>query len=132
MRWRAYARLDFGDGERGSSTVEFVIGAVLMVFMLLAIVQISLYFHMRSVATTAARHGVDRVRVVNGSAGAGITATNEFLNQAGSSLENRSVDATRSNELSSVTVGGQVVAVIPGLSLHISVTANAPTERLVP
>ena len=126
------ARLRDGDGERGSGTVEFVIGAALMVFMLLAIVQIALYFHLRSVANTAARHGIDNVRVLDGSTAAGITAANEFLDQAGSSLEGRSVDATRSPELSTVTVTGQVVAVIPGLNLHVSVTVNAPTEAIRP
>ena len=120
------------EAERGSSTVEFVIGAALMVFMLMSIIQIALYFHMRSVATTAARHGLDQVRVYNGSTGAGIAAANEFLDQAGKSLEGRSVDAARGAETSSVTVSGKVVAVIPLLDLHVSVTVDATTERVVP
>jgi Flp pilus assembly protein TadG len=82
-RWRV-------EDEKGSSTVEFVIGAALMVFMLMAIMQMAIYFHMRSVAMTAAHHGLDRVRVVNGSSGSGIAAANEFLDQAGRSLEARS------------------------------------------
>ena len=131
-RSSAQTRLRDGDGERGSGTVEFVIGAALMVFMLLAIVQIALYFHLRSVANTAARHGIDNVRVLDGSTAAGITAANEFLDQAGSSLEGRSVDATRTPQLSTVTVTGQVVAVIPGLNLHVSVSVNAPTEAIQP
>ena len=129
---RAFRRVDPAERERGSSTVEFVICAVLMVFMLLAIVQIALYFHLRSVAVTAARHGVDQVRVLDGSTDAGITAANEFLDQAGSSLDARSVTAARSAVVSSVTVSGGVVAVIPLLNLHVSVTARAPTEVLVP
>jgi TadE-like protein len=103
-----------------------------MVFMLLAIVQIALYFHLRSVANTAARHGIDSVRIFDGSTAAGIIAANEFLDQAGSSLEGRSVDATRSPELSTLTVSGQVIAVIPGLNFHVSVTVNAPTEAIQP
>lgn len=100
-----------------------------MVFMLLAIVQIAVYFHLRSVALTAARHGVDQVRVVNGSTGSGIGAANEFLDQAGTSLRGRQVTADRTATTSRVTVAGDVVAVIPGLNLHISVSADAPTER---
>jgi Flp pilus assembly protein TadG len=129
---RAFWRVDPAERERGSSTVEFVICAVLMVFMLLAIVQIALYVHLRSVAVTAARHGVDQVRVLDGSTDAGITAANEFLDQAGSSLDARSVTAARSAVVSSVTVSGGIVAVIPLLNLHVSVTAQAPTEGLVP
>jgi Flp pilus assembly protein TadG len=120
------------ESERGSSTVEFVIGAVLMVFMLMAIIQFALYFHLRSVASTAARHGVDQVRVLDGSTDAGIFAANNFLDQAGSSLADRSVSAGRSAQSSSVTVSGSVAAVIPGLNLRVSVTVDAPTERVEP
>jgi Flp pilus assembly protein TadG len=132
MWTRARRRINDGDNESGSTAVEFVICAALMVFMLLAIVQFAVYFHLRSVATTAARHGVDRVRVVNGSEALGVAATNEFLDQAGRSLEGRSVGASRSATISTVTVTGQVVAVIPGFAMHLTVTANAPTERVEP
>jgi Flp pilus assembly protein TadG len=124
-RWRA-------EDEQGSSTVEFVIGASLMVFMLMAIMQMAIYFHMRSVATTAAHHGLDRVRVVNGTGASGIAAANEFLDQAGRSLEARSVDATRTQQTATVTVTGRVIAVIPLLDLHVSVTLEAPSERVTP
>ena len=120
------------DAERGSSTVEFVICAALMVFMLMSIIQIALYFHLRSVAQTAARHGVDQVRVLDGSIGAGVTAANEFLDQAGSSLDDRSVSAGRSTVESSVTVSGSIASLIPGLHLRVSVTVDAPTERVEP
>jgi Flp pilus assembly protein TadG len=124
-RWRV-------EDEQGSSTVEFVICAALMVFMLMAIMQIAIYFHLRSVATTAAHHGLDRVRVVNGTSASGIAAANEFLDQAGRSLEARNVDATRTQQTSTVTVTGRVIAVIPLLDLHVSVTVEAPSERVTP
>lgn len=117
---------------RGSSTVEIVIGAALMVTLLLVIVQVGVYFHLRSVAHTAARHGLDQVRVVDGSPGAGIATANEFLDQAGSSLENRSVTATRTAVQATVTVSGSVVSIIPGLDLRVDVLVEAPTERVIP
>ena len=39
--------------------------------LLLVIVQFGVYFHLRAVAQTAARHGLDQVRVVDGSTDAG-------------------------------------------------------------
>lgn len=120
------------EADRGSSTVEFVIGSVLMVFLLMAIIQFALYFHLRSVASTAARHGVDQVRVLDGSTDAGVSAANNFLDQAGNSLGDRSVSAERSTVSASVTVSGSVAAVIPGLNLRVSVTVDAPTERVEP
>ena len=66
-----------------------------MVMLLLVIVQFALYFHLRAVAHTAARHGLDHVRVIDGTTEAGITAANEFLDQSGSSLDGRDVAAER-------------------------------------
>lgn len=103
-----------------------------MVLLLMAVVQVGLWFHCRSVATTAARHGVDEVRVVDGSTAAGIAAATAFLDQAGASLHDRSVNADRGATTSSVTVSGSVVSVIPGVSWSVSVTVDAPTERLEP
>ena len=129
---RARWRVDLAERERGSTTVEFVIAAALMVFLLMAIIQFAIYFHLRSVAVTAARHGVDQVRVLDGSPADGISAANQFLDQAGSSLDNRHVTAARTPTRSTVNVTGAVVAVIPFVSLHISVSADAPTEALQP
>lgn len=118
--------------DRGSSTVEFVIGAALMVLLLLVIVQFAVYFHVRSVAHTAARHGLDQVRVLDGSTDAGIAMTHEFLIQSGGGLSGRSVSATRTPERSTVTVRGNVVSVVPGVSLGVDVSVAAPTERIAP
>jgi Flp pilus assembly protein TadG len=128
----AWARARVRDGESGSSTVEFVIGTALMVTMLTVIVQFALYFHLRAVAQTAAREGLDHVRVVEGSPDDGIATANEFLDQAGQSLEARQVTAERSPSTSSLTVSGNVVSVVPGLNLRVEVTVDAPTERVTP
>lgn len=98
--------------------------------MLLVVVQFALYFHLRAVAQTAARHGLDHVRVVDGSTDAGLVAANEFLDQGGASLTDRDVTAERSAIASSMRVSGIVVSVIPGLNLRVEVTVDAPTERV--
>ena len=121
-----------GRGDGGSSTVEFVIASAVMVLLLLVVVQVGLYFHLRAVAQTAARHGVDEVRVFDGSTDQGIAAAGEFLDQGGQSLHDRAVSAQRTVESSSVRVSGSVVSVIPGITLTVDVTASAPTERITP
>jgi len=103
-----------------------------MVTMLTVIVQFALYFHIRTVANTAARHGLDHVRVVDGSVEDGVATASEFLDQSGRSLEGRQVSAERGASTSSVTVTGDVVSVVPGLNLRVEVTVDAPTERLTP
>jgi Flp pilus assembly protein TadG len=118
--------------DRGSSTVEFVIAAAAMVLLLLMVVQIGVWYHTRAVAQTAARHGLDHVRTLDGSTGDGITVANEFLAQSGGGLEGAQVDATRTAVESTVTVSGRVVSILPGVTFTVSVTVNAPTERIEP
>lgn len=123
LRWR---------GERGSSTVEFVIGAAVMVLLLMVVVQFALWFHTRAAVTTAARHGLDQVRVVDGTVEDGAATTNEFLDQAADGLHDRSVTVNRRADQASVRVVGVVVSVIPGVHLPLTVTVQAPIERTVP
>lgn len=126
------ARKERRSDDRGSSTVEFVICAALMVMLLIVIVQVGVYFHTRAVAQTAARQGLDQVRVVDGSTDSGVATANEFLDQAGASLDDRNVTATRTAVHATVTVSGSVVSIIPGLDLHVDVTVDAPLERVTP
>ncbi|MAT06895.1 MAG: hypothetical protein CL424_17815 [Acidimicrobiaceae bacterium] len=121
-----------GRSDRGSSTVEFAIATALMVMVLLVIVQVGVYFHLRAVAHTAARHGLDEVRIVGGSPGAGIAAATDFLDQSGSSIEDRSVTADRTATTATVRITGDVVSVVPGLQLGIDVVVAGPVERLTP
>jgi hypothetical protein len=130
-RERRRRRSQCGD-DRGSATVEIVICAAAMVLLLLMVVQVGVWYHTRAVAQTAARHGLDHVRTFNGSPDDGIAVATELLEQAGSGLHDRQVHATRTAEESSVSVSGRVVAVLPGVSFTVSVTLDAPTERVEP
>jgi len=103
-----------------------------MVMILLAVVQIGVYFHLRAVAQTAARHGLDEVRVAEGSPAAGVAAASEFLDQSGNGIESRSVTADRTETEATVRVTGKVVSILPGISLTIEVEVEAPVERVTP
>ena len=128
--WRRPSSREAGD--RGSGTVEFVICSAGMVLLLLMVVQVGVWYHTRAVTQTAARHGLDHVRVMNGTPGDAIAATNEFLAQAGRGLRQARVDATRSSNQSTVSVTGRVVSIVPGVNLGLSVSVAAPTERIAP
>ena len=99
--------------------------------LLLLVVQAAVGFHGRAVAHTAARHGLDHVRTLDGSTAAGVSAATSFLAQAGGGLRDSNVTASRDAETSSVTVSANVVSVLPGVSFTINVTVDAPTERIV-
>jgi Flp pilus assembly protein TadG len=45
------------DGERGSAVVDFVLVSVLVVALLLAVLQVAVYVHVRNVVTASAQQG---------------------------------------------------------------------------
>ncbi len=51
-----FAAVD-GDGERGSAVVDFVLVSLLIVALLLAVLQVAVYAHVRNVVTASAQEG---------------------------------------------------------------------------
>ena len=45
------------DGERGSAVVDFVLVSLLIVALLLAVLQVAVYVHVRNVVTASAQEG---------------------------------------------------------------------------
>ena len=117
--------------DRGSTSVEFVILVPLMVLLLMAVVQLGVYFHTRAVVTTAARQGVDNARVLDGTSDAGASTTNQFLDQSAAALRDRTVSVDRTASDVTVTVRGSVASLIPFASFPLTVTVEAPVERIV-
>ena len=115
--------------DRGALTASVaVLAAVLALFF--AVVQISLWFYGRSVATTAARHGLDAARIESGSAADGRSTALEFLSQAGG-VTDYTVGTTRSATDVEVTISGSAVTVLPFFDVPITVTIDGPVERFV-
>jgi TadE-like protein len=115
--------------DRGAITASVaVLPAVLMLFF--SVVQISLWFYGRSVATTAARHGLDATRVENGSSGDGEATISQFLDQVGG-FQADDVDVERGEAEASVTISGHGVSVVPIFDAPITVTVEGPVERFV-
>jgi TadE-like protein len=115
--------------DRGAITASVaVLPAVLLLFF--SVVQISPWFYGRSVATTAARHGLDATRVENGSSGDGEATINQFLDQVGG-FDADGIDVERGEAEARVTVTGHGVSVVPFFDAPITVTIEGPVERIV-
>jgi hypothetical protein len=115
--------------DRGAVTASVaVLPAVLVLFF--SVVQISLWFYGRSVATTAARHGLDAARVEDGSSGDGQATINQFLDQVGG-FQATGIDVSRGEADATVTVSGNGVSVLPFFDVPITVTLEGPVERFV-
>jgi hypothetical protein len=115
--------------ERGAVSAQVAIVPAVAALFFFA-VQVSLWFHARSVATSAAQHGLDAARVEQGSAAAGTRTVHDFVDQVGG-LDVQSLSVSRGGEEASVTVEGQPVTVLPFFEAPISVTLTAPVERIV-
>nr|WP_208382910.1 TadE/TadG family type IV pilus assembly protein [Modestobacter marinus] len=70
------------DGERGSAVVDFVLVGVLVVALLLAVLQVAVYVHLRNVIVASAQQGARYAANADVPAEAGAARTLEIVGQA--------------------------------------------------
>jgi Flp pilus assembly protein TadG len=116
-------------GDRGAVAVSVVVVPIFMT-VLFTVLQIAIWYHGQSVATAAAQHGLDAARVPSGTTAAGEATVQQFVDQVGG-LGVTDVVVERSAEEVSVTVRGEVQSLVPFFSVPVSVTLDAPVERIV-
>ena len=117
--------------DRGAASVELVLATPLLMVLLMAAVQFAIWQHASHMARAAANEGLQTTRAYGSSAAAGQSDTTSTLaSLSGNVLHNTHVTTSRSSTTASVTVTGRATAVIPGLSLPVSVTVTAPMERV--
>jgi len=120
-------------GERGEVTVELVIATPLLLLALLAIVQFALWSHATHIAQAASAEGLAAARTQDGTAAAGRTAAQRLLDDlAQGPLRSSHVEVTRTATSASASVQGEVVAVLPGVHLHVHAEIAGKVERFVP
>ena len=94
------------------------------------VIQVSFWYHGRSVAMATAHHALEAARSYNGTAQDGRNAADEFVDLAGG-LDNVQVDVNRGAEEVVITVDAEPVSVVPGLQKHIQVVLTGPVERIL-
>jgi Flp pilus assembly protein TadG len=70
------------DGERGSAVVDFVLVSVLIVLLLLAVLQVAVYVHVRNVVTASAQEGARFAANADVDSSLGAARTVEVVGQA--------------------------------------------------
>ena len=70
------------DSERGSAVVDFVLVSVLIVTVLLAVLQVAVYVHVRNVVTASAQEGARFAANADVDSGVGAARTVEIVAQA--------------------------------------------------
>jgi TadE-like protein len=107
-----------------------VVVVPILMTVLLTVLQIAIWYYGQSVATAAAQHGLDAARVPSGTAAAGEATVEQFVDQVGG-LDISGVQVARSTDAVSVTVQGEVQSLVPFFAVPVSVTLDAPVERIV-
>jgi Flp pilus assembly protein TadG len=120
--------------ERGAtSIVQVVLIAPVLLLVLMFIVQFALVAHARSVVEAAAEQGAVVARRADGTQGGAQAEAVKYLDRLGPKmLTTRSVLASRTPEIATVTVTGTVISLVPGVHPKVKETSSGPVERYVP
>lgn len=120
------------DAEKGQTTAVVLIFPALLLTVFL-VVQFALAFHAKSVATAAAQEGVRAAQVDGVDAETGRSVARNFVEAHGRTLL-RDVSVSLDADVDDVraVVRGDVVSVVPGLTLHVVGRAGGPIERFRP
>jgi len=118
-------------GDRGAVTVEIAGYTPLMLATLLVGVQVVMWGMAALGAHYTANHAVQAARVRGGTAAAGQADADANLRSAvGNALDDPHTTVTRTATTVTVTVRGTAISIIPGFRPVVTVTVQAPVERL--
>ncbi len=119
--------------EGGTATTEVVLVFPVAFVLVLTVFQFALWYNARQLVTAAAQDGVAAGRVEGGTLDASRARAAAVLERSRPALDGSpQITATGDGTRVAVEVQGRVVAVVPGLRLDVTGTAEAPVERFVP
>ena len=125
------------DGERGSAVVDFVMVSILIVMLLLAVLQVAVYVHVRNVVTASAQEGARYAANADVDSTVGAAQTVEVVARATSVQTAEGLACTSGEEVDSsgltlvvVRCRGSVPALLASLGnlLPLEVTGRAVKE----
>jgi Flp pilus assembly protein TadG len=125
------------DGERGSAVVDFVMVSILIVTLLLAVLQVAVYVHVRNVVTASAQAGARYAANADVDSSHGAARTVEVVARATTVQTAEGLACTSGAEVDStgltlvvVRCAGSVPPLLAGLGnlLPLEVTGRAVKE----
>ena len=135
---RASVRRLTDDGDRGSAVVDFVLVSVLILGLLLAVLQVAVYVHVRNVVTASAQVGARFAANADVDSAAGAGRTVEVVARATSPQTAQGLSCTSGEEVDGtgltlvvVRCTGAVPSLLAVLGnlLPLEVTGRAVKER---
>ena len=120
-----------GPSDRGSTTIQMVILMPVMFSVMFLGLQGALYYYAATTAGAAAQDGA-RAAAAHGPGhdlAAGTAAALSALDQSHGSLQSYTVTGQNATGGPTITVSGQSLSVVPGLSFTVTRSATLPWER---
>jgi Flp pilus assembly protein TadG len=117
--------------ELGLASTELAVLMPVLIALVLAPIQIGLWWHASQIADAAAREAVDAAQVEGATETDGVAAANRFLDAAGN-LTHRNVVVTRTTDTVAVEVTGRAPRLIPGMDWQVTSVAVGAVERYIP
>ena len=115
--------------DRGSVTVEMAGYTFLALLVLTLLVQVAVWAMADLSARSAANHALQAARVMGATASGGQVDGQALLAQLNpKGISGVTVTVDRTANVTTVTITGKALAVIPGVSLPIHVVVQGPTE----
>ena len=117
--------------DDGALTLSYVVVLPFVLLFIMAVIQASFWFLAREAALAAAREGADAARALDAQRSAGRVAALAFARHAGSGylLDPEASTAGSSPSTVSLTVTGKVPSFVPGITVRVSETVQAPVEK---
>lgn len=131
QRWAAAVQVR-AKRDDGDTSIQMAIIFPFIILLTIAVVQVSMWYHARNIALTAAREGVNVARGYQASPSDGAARARSTLERiGGDSLHGPGVSTDGSTaDTVEITVSGTAVSMLPGIpGLHISQSASAARER---
>lgn len=117
--------------EAGQAAIQTAILLPLVIFLIIAAVQATLWFAGRQVAIAAASEGARVAAAETGTTGSGQSAAVQFASTTGRGfLLLPRATVTRSDTTATVTLTGRTQSLVAGWDLTITQSASMPVERL--
>ena len=116
-------------GDAGAVAASVALMPI-VITLFFTVVQVSLWFHGRSVATAAAHQALEASRAYNGTPGDGEAAAADFLGEVGG-VDVQDIQVVIAGDVVTVTVQADPVTIVPGLERPVTITLQAPQERIV-
>ena len=129
---RERATVSGASRERGALALEIAIIMPALLLLLTLGWQMAYVAHAQNVAEAAAQEGAALSRTVGGTGEGGEQRARARLTEYGGEMfTSYTATGSKSPEVASVTVEGNVKSIVPFLDFHVSETSTGPVERFV-